>query len=49
MCLITEDYTKSHNCYLEIEYANTIGKKIIVLLIEELKIEDLGAVGFIIK
>ncbi len=39
----------SHNCKLEIEYANTLRKKMIVLMIENLKIEDLGGVGFIIK
>ena len=49
VCLITEAYSNSHNCKLEIQYANTLKKKMIVLMIERLNIEHLGAVGFIIK
>ena len=49
MCLITSAYYKSRNCNLEIEYANTLKKKMIILMIENLRIEELGAIGFIIK
>ena len=34
LCLITQAYSKSHNCNLEIEFANTLRKKMIVLMIE---------------
>ena len=49
MCLITTAYYKSRNCNLEIEYANTLKKKMIILMVENLRIEELGAIGFIIK
>ena len=49
VCFITKEYYESHNCNLEIEYANTLKKKMIVLMIERLEIKDLGGVGFIIK
>lgn len=60
ICFITINYCKSHNCNLEIEYANTIAKPIIVLMIDRLRIEDIvdiavkgrsygTGIGFIIK
>ena len=49
VCLITDAYHKSDICNREIEYATTLKKKMIVLMIEKLRIEDLGGVGFIIK
>ena len=49
LCFITKKYSESHNCNLEIEYANTLRKKIMVLMIEPLEIEELDAVGFLIK
>ena len=60
LCCITEKYCKSHNCNLEIEWANTLNKPLIVLMIERLspgQISDIevtgrrhtSGVGFIIK
>ncbi len=49
VCFITKALDESKNCNLEIEYASSLNKRIVVLMIERLKIEDLGAVGFIIK
>ena len=37
LCCITKDYCKSLNCNLEFEYANTIAKPIVVLMIDDLK------------
>ena len=60
VCCVTENYCKSHNCNLEIEWANTLGKPIVVLMIDRLKPEEIlnlqvsgrgqaSEIGFIIK
>ena len=49
LCFISKKYSQSHNCILEIEYANTLRKKILVLMLENLKMEELDGVGLIIK
>ena len=46
LCCITEDYCKSFNCNLEIEYANTKDKSIVPLMIQKIpKIEDIKING----
>ena len=37
VCCITKEYCKSFNCNLEFEYANTLAKPTIVLMIDDLK------------
>ena len=36
VCLITRAYCESHNCNLEIEFANTLAKPLVVLMVERL-------------
>ncbi len=60
ICCITKDYCKSKNCNLEIEYASSRNKQLIVLMIDkiepteidEIQIEDrldnYSGIGFII-
>jgi len=46
LCCITEDYCKSFNCNLEIEYANSKDKSIVPLMIQKIpKIEDIKING----
>ncbi len=60
VCCITKDYCKSNNCNLEIEFASSCKKKMIVLMIEkleptkidEIQVEDrlkYSGIGFIIS
>ena len=58
LCCITKEYCSSYNCNLEIEFASTRKKQIIVLMIERLDdIDEIqingrnlaSGVGFIIK
>jgi len=42
ICCVTESYCKSHNCNLEIEWANTLGKPIVVLMIDRLRAEEIS-------
>jgi hypothetical protein len=60
ICCITRDYCKSHNCNLEIHYAITCKKQMIVLMIDKIElneidniqIEDRGinsGIGFLIR
>ena len=60
ICFITNNYCKSFNCNLEFEYANSLAKPMIVLMIERLlpvEISDIiitgrgyhTGIGFIIK
>ena len=46
---ITKAYDNSKNCYREINWADTCGKTILVVMFEDLKISDLDKVGFIIN
>jgi hypothetical protein len=39
---LTLPYCKSHNCNLQIEYANSLGKSIVVLMMEELNFEEIN-------
>ena len=59
ICCITKDYCKSNNCNLEIEFASSCKKQLIVLMIDkiepteidEIQIEDrlkYSGIGFII-
>ena len=59
ICCITKDYCKSYNCNLEIQFAFTCKKQMIVLMIDkiepteidEIKVEDrlkYSGIGFII-
>ena len=46
LCCITEDYCKSHNCNLEIEYANSKDKHIVPLMIQKIdKIKEIKVNG----
>ena len=49
LCCITKKYAESDICRKEISYANTLKKRFIVLMLENLKMDDLGDVGFIIN
>lgn len=42
ICCITKDYCKSFNCNLEIEFASTLAKPTIVLMIDDLKPTDIS-------
>lgn len=39
---LTVPYCRSHNCNLQIEYADSLGKSIIVLMMEDLNFEDIN-------
>jgi len=60
ICFVTINYCKSFNCNLEFEYANSLAKPMIVLMIERLLPVDISdiiitgrgyrtGIGFIIK
>lgn len=36
VCFITKQYCQSHNCNLELEWANTLKKSLVVVMIEKL-------------
>ena len=40
ICCITKEYCRSHNCNLEIEWANTLKKPLIVLMIDKLDLSE---------
>ncbi len=42
LCCINTAYCKSHNCNLQIEYANSLAKPIFTLLIDDLNLEDMS-------
>ena len=48
LCCITKKYSESFNCIREINYASELRKPFIVLMFEELLINEIGSVGFII-
>ena len=48
LCCITKKYSESFNCIREINYASELRKPFIVLMFEELSINEIGCVGFII-
>ena len=41
---ITNDYCKSYNCNLEVEYANAKAKQMIVLMIEKIETTDIDEI-----
>lgn len=41
---ITNDYCKSYNCNLEVEFANAKAKQMIVLMIENIKTTDIDEI-----
>ncbi len=46
LCCITEEYCKSYNCNLEIQYAHSEGKSMIPLMIEKIsKIDEIKLNG----
>ena len=49
LCCLTHKYNKSKNCRMEIEYANRLNKRILVLFIDKLDFnKDLDGIGLII-
>ena len=48
ICCVTKAYTESLNCKKEISYAETNKKPLVVLMLEKLDTNKIGAVGFII-
>ena len=49
MCCVTRKYCMSNNCLKEINFASYLKKEFVVLMWEELKIQDIDEVGFIIS
>ena len=53
LCFITKKYSQSKNCKFEIEYASNLNEnnenKIIVKMMEDLKMREIGSVGMIIN
>ena len=49
LCFITQKYSDSKNWVLELTFASTLHKRIIPVMLEEIKMQDLGSVGFIIS
>ena len=49
LCCLTQKYSESKNCKLEINYANDLGKPMLVLAIERPNLDRLGGIGFIIS
>jgi hypothetical protein len=49
IALVTKKYSKSENCKLEIEYAQSNNIPMIVLMMERIEIKDLGSVGLVIN
>ncbi len=48
LCCLNKNYCESRNCTREFNYANDIGKPMIILLIENLKKEEMDGMGFMI-
>ena len=42
ICCITKKYCESYNCNLEIDYANSLDKRMIILMIEKINIEEIA-------
>lgn len=49
VCSITQAYSDSENCRREVEFASTLKKPMVVLMLERLEIGDLGGLGFLIN
>lgn len=49
LCCITEAYCESLNCQEEIEFARTLKKDFIVLMLEKIDIKKIGSIGMIIN
>lgn len=49
VALVTKKYSKSENCKLEIEYAQTNNIPMIVLMMDRVQIKDIGSVGLVIN
>jgi hypothetical protein len=49
LCCITKKYCLSNNCLKEINFASYLRKEFVVLMWEELKMQDIDEVGFIIS
>jgi len=47
VCCVTNSYCESHNCNLEIEFANTLAKPLVVLMFERLLFIVVGFSNFI--
>jgi len=48
LCCVTKKYTQSDNCIREITFASESKRPIVVLMFQDLPINELGSVGFII-
>ena len=47
VCFITKQYCQSHNCNLEVDWANTLKKPLVVVMIEKLDSnEEISVTGF---
>ena len=47
VCFITKQYCQSHNCNLEVDWANTLKKPLVVVMIEKLDFnEEISVTGF---
>ena len=49
LCFITKKYSESKDCKFEIEYASNLNAKIIVIMMEDLQMKEIGSVGWIIN
>ena len=49
VCFITKKYSESENCKREISYASSLKKQMLIVMLENVSIKDLGSIGFIIN
>ena len=49
ICCITQKYCESENCKRELDYASSLKKPLIIIMLEKLDMVDAGGVGFIIN
>ncbi len=49
VCFITKKYSESENCKREISYASSLKKPLLIVMLENVSIKDLGSIGFIIN
>jgi hypothetical protein len=49
LCFITEKYDQSDNCFLELSWAKTLKKTIIVVMLENIDLKKLEKIGMIIN
>ena len=49
VCFITKKYSESENCKREISYASSLKKQLLIVMLENVSIKELGSIGFIIN